>query len=88
MCFLVNVTKVTTSGFRGIQVFFPDTVFRIKSIFHNILRYTLPESRIFFSIDFYNSHSKNPKFFLKLVFLNESYKCYILPVQSEFSKED
>lgn len=77
----------TTSGFRGIQVFFPDIVFRIKSIFHNILKYTLSESRIFFSIEFYNSHSKILNFFLKFVFLNESYKCYILPVQSKFSKE-
>lgn len=87
MCFLVNVTKLTTSSFRGIQVFFPDTVFRIKSIFHNILRYTLPESRIFFST-FIILILKTLNFFLKLVFLNESYKCYILPAQSEFSKED
>lgn len=93
MCFLVNVTKMTisntTSGFtRNSGILFPDIVFRIKSIFHNILRYTLSESRIFFSIDFYNSHSKILNFFRKFVFLNESYKCYILPIQSKFSKED
>ena len=70
MCFLVNVTKIqngnTATLFRAIHVFFPDTVVRIKSIFPNILRYTLPESRILFSIDFYNSHSKNLKFFPKI----------------------